>query len=146
MTPELWHTDHGHGIPVVLIHGYTVDHRVLLPLEAAFLQWPGFRRIYLDLPGHGHSPRAAGTTSATTVTEAVITNIRRLVGDRRFAVVGQSFGGQIARAVTAAFGDQVLGMTLLVPVVRWGADRTLPYVTALSSDDDFLAGAPIRRA
>lgn len=140
--PDIWHTDSGQGTPVVLIHGYTVDHRVLLPLEAAFAERPGFRRIYLDLPGHGNSPRVAGATSANTVVEAVIDNIRRLVGDQRFAVVGQSFGGQIARAVTAAFGEQVLGMALLVPVVRWGADRTLPGVTTLSRDDDFLAGLP----
>ncbi|WP_431030894.1 hypothetical protein [Plantibacter sp. RU18] len=27
------HTIHGDGLPIVMIHGYTVDHRVLLPLE-----------------------------------------------------------------------------------------------------------------
>ena len=61
---------------------------------------------------------------------------------QRFAVVGQSFGGQIARAVTARFGDQVLGSALLVPVVRWGEERTLTAETILERDDIFLAGQP----
>jgi pimeloyl-ACP methyl ester carboxylesterase len=46
------HTTHGDGMPVVMIHGYTVDHRVLLPLEPAFDARLGFRRIYIDLPAH----------------------------------------------------------------------------------------------
>lgn len=64
------------------------------------------------------------------------------MGDRPFAVVGQSFGGQPARAVTARYGDQVLGSAPLVPVVRWGEDRTLPAETVLGRDEDLLAGLP----
>ncbi|MEV7028264.1 alpha/beta fold hydrolase [Kitasatospora sp. NPDC093558] len=137
---RIWHAEFGHGTPVVLIHGYTIDHRLLLPLDPAFADRPGWRRIYLDLPGHGNSPRLPGTTSASTMADAVMARIRELVGQERFAVVGQSFGGQLARAVTAEFGEQVLGSALIVPVVRWGEDRTLPEETAVERDDEFLAG------
>lgn len=133
------HTTHGDGVPVVMIHGYTVDHRVLLPLEPVFDTRPGFRRIYLDLPGHGDSPRLSGPHSALSLTEAVVEWVAETVGDESFAVVGQSFGGQVARAVTARFGPQVLGSALLVPVVRWGQDRTLPAETTTERDDAFLA-------
>lgn len=136
------HTSRGDGTPIVMIHGYTVDHRVLLPLEPVFESHPGYRRIYLDLPGHGTSPRLPERTSALRLTEAVIEWIADVVGTQRFAVVGQSFGGQIARAVIARFGDQVLGSALLVPVVRWGQDRTLPDETILERDEAFLAGQP----
>ncbi|MEV7236569.1 alpha/beta hydrolase [Streptomyces sp. NPDC051020] len=135
----LWHTEFGDGTPIVLIHGYTIDHRLLLPLEPAFTGRPGWRRLYPDLPGHGNSPRLSGPTSATTMADAVIDWIRATVGDRPFAVLGQSFGGQIARAVTARFGEQVLGSALLVPVVRWGAERTLPDSTVVERDDALLA-------
>ncbi|MER8046008.1 alpha/beta fold hydrolase [Streptomyces sp. NPDC094032] len=136
----LWHTEHGDGTPIVLIHGYTIDHRLLLPLEPAFTGRPGWRRLYPDLPGHGNSPRLSGPTSAATMTEAVVDWIRTTVGDQPFAVLGQSFGGQIARAVTARFGEQVLGSALLVPVVRWGAARTLPDSTVgtVAERDDAL--------
>lgn len=136
------HTIRGDGVPIVMIHGYTVDHRVLLPLEPVFDSHPGFRRIYLDLPGHGDSPRLPGPASASTLAEAVLDWIANVVGDQPFAVLGQSFGGQIARAVTARFGPQILGSALLVPVVRWGAGRTLPPETIVEKDDDFLASLP----
>ncbi|MEU3570433.1 alpha/beta hydrolase [Kitasatospora sp. NPDC036755] len=136
------HTAFGDGTPIVLIHGYTVDHRVLLPLEPAFADRPGWRRLYLDLPGHGASPRLPGPTSAGALAEAVHGWIEERVGRRPFAVVGQSFGGQLARAVTARFGEQVLGSALLVPVVRWGADRALPQETVVERDDDLLARLP----
>ncbi|MFD7908706.1 alpha/beta fold hydrolase [Kitasatospora sp. NPDC059747] len=137
---RIWHAEFGHGTPIVLIHGYTIDHRLLLPLDPAFADRPGWRRIYLDLPGHGNSPRLPGRTSATAVADAVVERIRELVGQERFAVAGQSFGGQLARAVTAAFGEQVLGSALIVPVVRWGTDRTLPEETVVERDEEFLAG------
>lgn len=139
MNLNIAHTTYGDGVPVVMIHGYTVDHRVLIPFESAFANRPGFRRIYLDLPGHGDSPRLAGQTSAVTLTEAVIEWIADAVGDQPFAVIGQSFGGQVARAVTARFGLQVLGSALLVPVVQWGAARTVPTETIVRQDDAFLA-------
>jgi pimeloyl-ACP methyl ester carboxylesterase len=136
------HIVRGNGIPLVMIHGYTVDHRVLLPLEPIFANHPGYQRIYLDLPGHGDSPRLPGRTSALTLTEAVIDWIAEVVSDQPFAVIGQSFGGQIARAVTARFGPQVLGSALLVPVVRWGGDRKLPSETIVERDDVLLASLP----
>lgn len=136
------HTTRGHGVPIVMIHGYTVDHRVLLPLEPVFEGRPGYRRLYLDLPGHGGSPRLTEPASALKVTEAVIQWIGEIVGDEPFAVIGQSFGGQIARAVTAHFGNQVLGSALLVPVVRWGESRTLPSETIRERDEVFLSSRP----
>ncbi|MBD0673370.1 alpha/beta fold hydrolase [Streptomyces sp. CBMA156] len=136
------HTAFGEGTPIVLIHGYTLDHRVLLPLEPAFAGRPGWRRLYLDLPGHGTSPRLPGPASATTLTEAVLGWIGATVGREPFAVVGQSFGGQLARAVTARFGEQVLGSALLVPVVRWGADRALPEETVAERDEELVARLP----
>ncbi|SEM33523.1 alpha/beta fold hydrolase [Nonomuraea pusilla] len=141
-THHIWHTTRGEGIPLVMIHGYTIDHRLLLPLEPVFDRRPGWRRLYLDLPGHGRSPRLPGTTSAAALAEAVADWVADTVGDEPFAVLGQSFGGQIARAVTARFGRQVLGSALLAPVVRWGAERTLPDVTTLERDEALLAGLP----
>jgi pimeloyl-ACP methyl ester carboxylesterase len=136
------HTAFGECTPIVLIHGYTVDHRVLLPLEPVFAGRPGWRRLYLDLPGHGAGPRLPGPTSATALAEAVFRWIDAEVGDRPFAVVGQSFGGQLARAVTARYGEQVLGSALLVPVVRWGEDRTLPGETVVERDQELLDRLP----
>jgi pimeloyl-ACP methyl ester carboxylesterase len=44
----------GEGRTLVLLHGLTGDRRVLLEAcEPVLSATPGWRRIYLDLPGHG---------------------------------------------------------------------------------------------
>ncbi|WP_062997089.1 alpha/beta fold hydrolase [Nocardia mikamii] len=136
------HSAFGDGTPLVLIHGYTVDHQVLLPLESAFADRTGWRRLYLDLPGHGASSRLPRPTSAAALAEAVFDWLDTELADLPFAVVGQSFGGQLARAVTARYGEQVLGSALLAPVVRWGDDRTLPEETVLERDEELLDRLP----
>ncbi|MET8572300.1 hypothetical protein [Streptomyces sp. NPDC004783] len=44
--------------------------------------------------------------------------------------------------MTARYGEQVLGSALLVPVVRWGNDRTLPGETVLERDEEPLHRLP----
>lgn len=39
----------GEGLPLVVIHGFGVDHRIMLPLEDA-IEDSGWQRIYIDLP------------------------------------------------------------------------------------------------
>jgi len=53
--------DLGTGLPVVALHGYGVDHRILLPLEDMLSGLP-VRRIYLDLPwAEGGADRGAAS-------------------------------------------------------------------------------------
>jgi pimeloyl-ACP methyl ester carboxylesterase len=117
MSHQLHRVEYGDGTPLIFIHGFTVDHRLLLPLEYAFTDRPGWRRIYLDLPGHGQTPVGSHPATADAVADTVADVARRLVGETPFAVCGNSFGGQIARDLVARFGDQVLGVTLIAPVV-----------------------------
>jgi pimeloyl-ACP methyl ester carboxylesterase len=46
----------GSGTPIVLLHGFGMDHRSLLPLESTFERSGLWRRIYLDLPGATRTP------------------------------------------------------------------------------------------
>ena len=50
------------------------------------------------------------------VADAVVSFARKTFGNQRFAVLGNSFGGMIARHLVAEFGDQVIGLALLCPV------------------------------
>jgi pimeloyl-ACP methyl ester carboxylesterase len=46
----------GAGIPVLMLHGYGIDHSVMAGcMEPVFQGRPGYRRIYIDLPGMGRS-------------------------------------------------------------------------------------------
>ena len=99
-----------------MIHGLCVDHRLLLGLDQVLAARGTWRRIYLDLPGMGASVAGPGIRSSDAVAAAVVDFVRENLGSRRFAVLGNSFGGMLARHLVAEFGDQVVGLGLLCPV------------------------------
>jgi pimeloyl-ACP methyl ester carboxylesterase len=44
----------GEGRPIIMLHGWSVDHRHMeSTMETLFAQHTGWKRFYLDLPGHG---------------------------------------------------------------------------------------------
>ncbi len=130
--------ERGSGTPLVLFHGFGVDHRLLLPLDAAVQSAGGWRRLYIDLPGHGGSP-AGEVASAEDVVVAVETELRDRVGDEPFAVLGNSFGGMIARRVAHDFRHRMLGLATIAGVfIANHADRTLPDRTVLVEDPSVL--------
>lgn len=123
-----------------MIHGFCVDHRLLLELDPVFAAKGTWRRIYIDLPGMGETSAGPEINGADAVAKAVVSFARTMFGSERFAVVGNSFGGMIARHVVAEFGDQILGLALLCPVaVADHARRVVPPRTVLQADPDLLA-------
>ncbi len=133
--------DHGAGTPLVLIHGFEVDHRVLLPLEPTLRAAGGWRRIYLDLPGTAGT--AIGDVAGTgDVVAAVEAEIAARIGDEPFAILGNSFGGMIARQVAHDLRPRVLGLATLAGVfVPEHERRTVPARTVLVTDSAALAVA-----
>ncbi len=90
--------DLGAGTPLILIHGFGVDHRILVPLDPVLQSAGTWRRIYLDLPGTAGTP-IGGAASTSDVVAAVEREIDARIGDEPFAILGNSFGGMIARQV-----------------------------------------------
>ncbi|WP_246848721.1 MULTISPECIES: alpha/beta fold hydrolase [unclassified Pseudarthrobacter] len=137
----------GSGTPILMIHGFCVDHHLLLGLDSVFALQGRWRRVYVDLPGMGQSPAGPEVDSADAVAEAVVSFARTTFGDEKFAVLGNSFGGMIARHVVAEFGDQVLGLALLCPVaVAEHGARTVPAQTVLQKDQVLVASLDPRDA
>ena len=124
---------------MVLLHGFSVDHRLLLPLEPVLEAAGGWRRLYLDLPGHGHTP--VGDVSGTEdVAAAVEAEIADRIGDQPFAILGNSFGGMLARRVAHDLRHQVLGLAMIASVfVADHAHRAVPARSVLSEDPAVLA-------
>lgn len=129
--PTLHHTEHGppDGVPVVAIHGWTPDHRLMTGcLEPVFARREEpYRRLYPDLPGMGRSS-AEGVASADDVLGCLEDYVDEHVGDQPFVLLGESYGGYLTRALTARRPAQVLGLGLICPVGRAveREDRTVP--------------------
>ena len=129
----------GSGTPVVLLHGFGLDHQSLLPLEPIFEKSLGWRRIYLHLPGVTQSS-AGGIDSSQGVADAVVVEISAHVGDESFAVLGNSFGGMIARYVAHKSRSRVLGLATIAGVfVAPHAERTVPTRTVLHHEPEVVS-------
>ena len=126
--------ERGTGTPLILIHGFGVDHRLMLPLDGVAEAAGGWRRIYLDLPGTPGTPigDVAGSEDVVAVVEA---EIRRRVGDEPFAIVGSSYGGMIARRVAHDLRSQVCGLATIAAVfVAEHAERDVPEFVILRQE------------
>ena len=123
----LHHRVIGHGKPVVMLHGVTLDHRHMIDiLEPAFEGLEGWRRIYVDLPGHGKSPPQDSIKSQDDILRAVEAFITNELGETPFAVVGLSRGSYIARGFVHQHAEQVTGAALIVPGGNPGSPNRLP--------------------
>ncbi|MFI5846055.1 alpha/beta fold hydrolase [Catenuloplanes sp. NPDC051500] len=128
---------------IVLLHGFQLDHRALTgSCEPVFATRPGWRRIYLDLPGMGRSTAPDAVHSTDDVFAAVQNAVRTLIPDGPYAVCGQSYGGYLARGLVAADPGRVTGMALIVPmIIATHASRDVdPHVVL--HRDAFAAALP----
>ncbi len=132
------YAEYGSGTPVLALHGAGVDHREIAgALEPIFGTIPGFRRLYPDLPGMGHTPAPETISSNDDVVDILLGLIDKTIGDEPMLLMGQSYGGYLARAVATRRPEQVVGLALICPV---GApSRDLPEHEVLVSSAD-LAG------
>jgi len=99
----------GHGLPLVLLHGFPVDHRMWAEVAAAL---PGdVTVVAVDLPGLGGSP-LAGEPSLEAAADATAAALAA-VGVRRAVVAGLSMGGYVALALAERHPDLVAGLGLV---------------------------------
>jgi 3-oxoadipate enol-lactonase len=107
---ELAYTRQGRGAPLVLLHGYPLDHH--LWDEVIPLLEDSFDIILPDLRGFGES-----TTGDTPITmEDYASDIEGLLdqlGIQKAAIVGHSMGGYVALAFAKLFPERVSGLGLV---------------------------------
>lgn len=132
---------YGDGLPLIMVHGFGVDHRSLLPLEDA-LSERKWKRIYLDLPW-AEGATDTGVETPCDVADGVLAEVLEIIGDHgTFAILGNSFGAMIARHVAHLLPDRCLGVATIAGVFCMESSRrTLPPHTVLHHDESVLERA-----
>jgi pimeloyl-ACP methyl ester carboxylesterase len=135
----------GQGVPVLFIHGWEMRGQVEeADFEPIFSAVPGFRRIYVDLPGMGSTP-ANGIRNLDDIYHRIVEFIDSRLADSRLLIVGSSCGGYLARAISQRYADQVDGLLLRVPLIEPADDvRDLDPFQPLVAVDQLMAGLPAK--
>lgn len=117
----------------------------MLPLEDV-VHGSDWRLVFLDLPWAEAASGTSTAASAGDVADEVLAEIDGHLGDEPFAVIGNSFGGMIARHVAHERRDRVLGLATLAGVVEpTHADRVVPERTVVHSERSVLEAAGAAR-
>lgn len=109
---EIAYVQRGLGKPLVLLHGYPLDHHLWDEVVPLLEETEMFDLIVPDLRGFGES-----TTVDTPFTmDDYATDIARLLdmlGIQKTAIVGHSMGGYVALAFAKLFPKRVRGLGLV---------------------------------
>jgi pimeloyl-ACP methyl ester carboxylesterase len=107
--------DRSAGQALVLIHGWSCDHRVWRGQTDALAE--SGRVIALDLPGHGASDKPQVEYSMTYLAGAVA-EICDAAGVRRAVLVGHSNGTLVARQFYRMFPERTAGIVVVDGALR----------------------------
>jgi pimeloyl-ACP methyl ester carboxylesterase len=109
----------GEGTPILFVHGWELNNDYdIADFEPIFAHAPGYRRIYIDLPGMGASPADASIVDLQSMYDKIVAFIDQHISPSKFLLVGSSAGGYIARALATHFEPQLLGVHLKVPLIE----------------------------
>jgi len=107
----MYYEEVGAGRPLLLLHGWPLDHRHIAndmePLFADRIRW---RRLCPDLPGMGRTRAADWITCQDQMLDLVIDFIDTVAPGERFVVAGTSYGAYLARGLVHHRGAQIDGL------------------------------------
>ena len=135
--------DLGQGRPVVMLHGFSLDHRVMTGcMEPVFKNREGWRRIYPDLPGMGRTRAPEWITSSDHMLDVVMEFIDSVIPGEDFVLAGESYGGYLALGALHRRPDSVGGLLLICPVmVAQHSRRNVPAHVILVEDGELHLGS-----
>ena len=131
---------YGEGKPIIIIHGSTVDHRLMTGcMEPIFNNRDGYKRIYLDLPGMGKTKGADWIINTDIMLDIVLEFIDKVIPNENFLIAGESYGGALARGVVYRIANRVDGVFLLCPSITMDFEkRDTPEHVVLQKDENLL--------
>ena len=139
---KIYYERYGDGIPILMIHGYGIDHNVMTGcMEPIFNGRPGWKRIYLDLPGMGRTKANDRLKTSDDMLDMVIRFCEEVIPHSNFSVVGESYGGYLSRGLVHSVPEYLDGVLLICPVIIADREkRDLPQRRVFVRDIKLLAG------
>ena len=131
----------GEGRPIIMLHGWSGTSRYMANvMEPLFRHRDGWRRMYLDLPGHGRTPGEQWVTGHDKFLDVVVDFIDSVIPGQHFAAVGTSAGAYVARGLVYRKAAWMDGLFLNVPlIVADDTNRTLPSPAILVEDAELVS-------
>jgi len=141
---EIFYETRGEGIPLLILHGFPLDHTVALSAyEPVFAERDGFQRFYPDMPGMGMSPASDMVQNSDDMLRIMTEFMGEVAPDQTFLVAGFSYGGYIAQGMVVQNPDLIDGLMLMAPVVNPDdADRDVPEPMAIVVDPEAVEMVP----
>ena len=137
----------GSGVPLINLHGWPAEHgQMVAMMEPLFADRPGWRRIYVDLPGMGRTLGPDWLTSHDMVLD-LVTEFVAIVAGERSVLAGHSYGAQLGRGLLHRDSQQYAAALLLSPGgMSDSSERVGPvvlveepgFVDALAAERPFL--------
>ncbi|MBN1438169.1 MAG: alpha/beta hydrolase [Anaerolineales bacterium] len=130
----------GSGRPILMIHGFSPDHRLMLGcMEPVFERREGWRRIYFDLPGMGRTPAPDWLADTDRMFDVVRWFVDQVIPLEKYCVAGESYGAYLAQGLAARYPERIEGLLLLCPLVHADpARRRVPRRVVLERDAELL--------
>jgi len=114
----------GDGKPMIVLPGWSLSTRMTAHrTEPFFYQREGWKRIYIDPPGHGKTPGKDWITNIDGILEVILACVDKLTEGQNFGLLGRSFGAYLARGVLLKRTKSVDGIAMLNPVIIAEDDR-----------------------
>jgi pimeloyl-ACP methyl ester carboxylesterase len=137
---EIFYEDLGEGTPIIMIHGYSPDHRLMSGcMEPVFKKRDGYRRIYIDLPGMGLTKKYNEISSSDEILNTVTDFIQAIIPEQEYIIAGESYGGYIARGIIQKHKRQILGAAFICPVIKpFAKDRIVEQHKIVKTDEEFI--------
>ena len=131
----------GDGKPIVILPGWGMNTRIMTHiLEPCFQQREGWKRIYINPPGHGQTPGKEWITNQDKMLEVILSCIDKLTAGQKFSMIGFSLGAYHARGIILHRTDLIQGLAMIVPLIIAEDDkRAVPPYKVIIEDPSVIA-------
>ncbi len=102
--------EQGQGKALIFLHGFLENRQMWASVIEALPNT--YRKIVLDLPGHGKSDNLAYVHTMEEMAEVVMALVRHL-RLKKFSLIGHSMGGYVALAVADKYPDNLKALVLM---------------------------------